>query len=171
MTALLLDAFAISGQSLVGYFLGCGDRLQARGVAGVVCLWSFGAGLLLAVAMGLGTRWVALAMVPVTARSLFPAAWLMALLFQPINAFAFATDGIHWGTGDFRYLRNAMLGASAAGTLAVLLLDTTHPNALVWLWAITGGWVTLRALLGVLRVWPGLGHSPLAAEAETTKSR
>ncbi len=39
---------------------------------------------------------------------------LAALLFQPINAFAFATDGIHWGTGDFRYLRNAMLGASAA---------------------------------------------------------
>ncbi len=164
LTALLLDAFALSGQSLVGYFLGRGDRLQARRVAGVVCLWSFGAGLLLAMAMGLGTRGVALAMVPAAARPLFPMAWLAALLFQPINAFAFATDGIHWGSGDFRYLRNAMLGASAAGALAVLLLDTTHPHALVRLWMITGGWVTLRALFGILRVWPGVGHSPLAAE-------
>jgi MATE family multidrug resistance protein len=165
LTALLLDAFAISGQSLVGFFLGCGSRRQARRVAGVVCLWSFGAGLLLALGMALSTRWVALAMVPDSARALFPAAWLAALLFQPINAFAFATDGIHWGSGDFRYLRNAMLGASAAGTLAVLLLDTTHPDALVRLWMITGGWVTLRALFGILRVWPGVGDAPLAIEA------
>ncbi len=170
LTALLLDAFAISGQSLVGYFLGCGDRLQARRVAGLVCLWSFGAGLFLAIAMGLGTHWVALAMVPAAARPLFPAAWTVALIFQPINAFAFATDGIHWGSGDFGYLRNAMLGASAAGALAVVLLDTTHPRALVWLWAITGGWVSLRALFGILRVWPGVGRSPLAAKPEIVNS-
>lgn len=165
LTALLLDAFAISGQSLVGFFLGCGDRGQARRVAGMVCLWSFGAGLLLAIGMGLGTRWVALAMVPAAARPLFPMAWLAALLFQPINAFAFATDGIHWGSGDFGYLRNAMLGACAAGVLAVLLLDTTRPDALVWLWVVTGGWVTLRALFGILRIWPGGGGSPLAIES------
>ena len=87
-------------------------------------------------------------MVPASARALFPADWLAALLFQPINAFAFATDGIHWGSGDFRYLRNAMLGASALGVLAVLMLDTAHPQALVRLWVITGGWITLRALFG-----------------------
>jgi MATE family multidrug resistance protein len=162
LTALLLDAFAISGQSLVGFFLGRGDLTQARRVAGFVCFWSFLAGILLAAAMGLGARWVALAMVPPAARALFPAAWIAALLFQPINAFAFATDGIHWGTGDFRYLRNVMLGASAVGALAVCLLDTTHPDALLRLWVITGGWVTLRALFGVLRIWPGLGRNPLA---------
>ncbi len=161
LTALLLDAFALSGQSLIGYFLGRGDRLEVRRVARVVCQWSFGAGVFLAVAMGLGTGWVALAMVPAAARPLFPAAWLAALLFQPVNAFAFATDGIHWGTGDFRYLRNAMLGASAVGALGVLLLDTTHPQALVGLWIITGGWVTLRALFGIVRIWPGVGRSPL----------
>jgi MATE family multidrug resistance protein len=101
-------------------------------------------------------------MVPPAARELFSAAWLVALLFQPINAFAFATDGIHWGSGDFRYLRNAMLGASALGVLAVLMLDTAHPQALVRLWVITGGWITLRALFGILRIWPGVGYSPLA---------
>jgi MATE family multidrug resistance protein len=165
LTALLLDAFALSGQSLVGYFLGRGDLRQARRVAGVVCLWSFAAGILLAVGMGLSTHWVALAMVPAAAHSLFPTAWLVALLFQPINAFAFATDGIHWGTGDFRYLRNAMLGASSVGTVAVGLLDTTQPDALVWLWLITGGWITLRALLGIVRIWPGVGRNPLGLES------
>jgi MATE family multidrug resistance protein len=121
--------------------------------------------------MGLGTRWVTLAMVPPAARALFPITWMAALLFQPINAFAFATDGIHWGTGDFRYLRNVMLGASVAGALAVCLLDTTRPDALLWLWVITGGWVTLRALFGVLRIWPGLGRNPLAIESHQPDSK
>ncbi len=147
--------------TLIGFFLGSGDRGEVRKVAAVVCLWSFAAGVFLAVGMALSTHWVALAMVPPAARPLFPAAWLVALLFQPINALAFATDGIHWGSGDFRYLRNAMLGASALGALAVLMLDTGQPQALVWLWMITGGWITLRALFGVLRIWPGVGQSPL----------
>ena len=81
LTALLLDAFAISGQSLVGFFLGRGDLVQARRVAGIVCFWSFVAGILLAAAMGLGTRWVTLAMVPPAARALFPITWMAALLF------------------------------------------------------------------------------------------
>ena len=45
MSALLLDAFAISGQSLIGFFMG-GDRVDdGRRVARVVCQWSVGAGL------------------------------------------------------------------------------------------------------------------------------
>ena len=170
LTALLLDAFAISGQSLIGFFLGRGDRVEARKVAAVVCLWSLAAGVFLAVGMAMSTHWVALAMVPPAARPFFPAAWLATLIFQPINAFAFAPDGIHWGSGDFRYLRNAMLGASALGALAVLMLDTAHPQALVWLWVITGGWVTLRALFGILRIWPGVGQSPLALATQQQSS-
>ena len=162
LTALLLDAFAISGQSLIGFFLGQGDRREARKVAVVVCLWSLVAGVFLAAGMALSTRWVALAMVPPAARPVFPAAWLAALFFQPINAFAFATDGIHWGSGDFRYLRNAMLAASGVGALAVFMLDTGQPQALLWLWVITGGWLTLRALFGIVRIWPGVGRSPLS---------
>ncbi len=96
---------------------------------------------------------------------------LAALLFQPINAFAFATDGIHWGTEDFRYLRNATLGASTAGALGILPLDTTHPQALVGLWIITGGWVTLRALFSIVRIWPGIGSSPMTVEVHPREDR
>ena len=80
---------------------------------------------------------------------------------QPLNALAFATDGIHWGTGDFRYLRNAMVAATGLGSFAVLLIDESVPQALTWIWIITGLWVAIRAGFGVARIWPGIGDSPL----------
>ncbi|MCZ7668111.1 MAG: hypothetical protein M5U34_13410 [Chloroflexi bacterium] len=46
---------------------------------------------------------------------MFYAAWLMSAFIQPVNALAFVTDGVHWGTGDFAYLRNGMFVASARG--------------------------------------------------------
>jgi MATE family multidrug resistance protein len=46
--------------------------------------------------------------------ALFFPAWTAAALIQPIGALAFVTDGIHWGTGDFRYLRNVVVLATAA---------------------------------------------------------
>ena len=52
----------------------------------------------------------------------FPA-WLAAILMQPANALAFASDGIHWGSGDFRYLRNVMMGVSLVGAFFILHLD------------------------------------------------
>jgi len=130
-------------------------------VARVVCQWSLGAGLTLAGLMAIGQGWVAAALVPVEARALFAAAWPVALGFQPFNALAFATDGIHWGTGDFRYLRNAMLGATLAGGLALRLVDPAAPAALTAIWWVTGGWILLRALFGLMRIWPGMGAAPL----------
>ena len=45
-SALLLDAFAVTGQSLVGYFVGSNDREQALRVAQYVCGWSLGTGMM-----------------------------------------------------------------------------------------------------------------------------
>jgi MATE family multidrug resistance protein len=163
MSALLLDAFAISGQSLVGFFMGAGRIVDARRVARVVCQWSIGAGLTIGVLMWLGRGVAAAALVPVSARQMFFPAWSAAVLMQPANALAFATDGIHWGSGDFGYLRNVMIAVSLLSGLIVLSLDLTRPDALVWIWAITGGWVAGRAVFGVLRIWPGVGQSPFAA--------
>jgi len=162
MSALLLDAFAISGQSLVGFFMGAGRAGDARRVALVVCQWSLAAGLVIAAAMGVGRDLAAAVLVPLTAQAVFYPAWLAAIILQPANALAFATDGIHWGSGDFRYLRNAMIAVTLAAVLAVLGLDTSRPDALVWIWGITGAWVSGRAAFGILRVWPGVGQSPFA---------
>ncbi len=100
-------------------------------------------------------------LVPPSAIDLFIPAWAIAALIQPVNALAFATDGIHWGTGDFRYLRNAIITATTCGAVTIYLLDEAMAGALTWIWIITAFWIIIRALFGVIRIWPGLGNSPL----------
>jgi MATE family multidrug resistance protein len=165
-TALFLDAFAITGQSLIGFFIGPGRLAQARRVARLVCFWSLATGIFLSVCMLLGQNWVVRLLLPPSATTLFFSAWLMAVISQPINALAFATDGIHWGTGDFGFLRNVMISATAFGGIAIYLLDETAPGALTWIWLITAMWITIRAVFGVMRIWPGIGHSPLKERDE-----
>jgi MATE family multidrug resistance protein len=163
-TALVLDAFAATAQSLVGYFRGAAMIAEARRVAFVACAWSLGTGAALGAVMMASGDLVAAALVPPEARALFGPAWMAAALMQPLNALSFATDGIHWGTSDYRYLRNVMFLATGAGATAILLLDIPAAGALTLIWVITAGWIAIRAVLGVARIWPGLGASPLRAD-------
>jgi MATE family multidrug resistance protein len=164
LTALFLDAFAVTGQSLIGYFLGAGAIAAARRVAAVVSGWSLAVGLALTLLMLLGRDLVLLLLVPQAAGADFGAAWWIAALAQPLNALAFAGDGIHWGTGDFRYLRNGMIIATGSALLLLPLLLLLPFNPLTMIWACTAVWITVRALIGVLRVWPGIGNAPLKAQ-------
>ena len=161
-TALFLDAFAITGQSLVAYFLGAGNLPESRRVAAVVCQWSVGAGVVLAVGMAVGKDIVAGALLPASSYAVFFSAWYVSALAQPVNALAFGTDGVHWGTADFRYLRNAVLVTTGVGALGLAWVDETAPSALTDIWWVTAVWIVLRAGFGVVRIWPGLGHAPLA---------
>ena len=165
LTALLLDAFAATSQTLVGFFLGAGRVAVARRAAAVGCAWGGATGVLLAAAMLAGTGAVAWLLVPAGAAGPFFAAWAVAALAQPLNALSFVTDGVHWGTGDFRYLRNAMLLATAVGALLLALIDVHAPDALLSVWLATAAWIALRAGFGVLRVWPGVGRAPLGRTA------
>jgi MATE family multidrug resistance protein len=161
-SALFLDAFAITGQSLVGYFLGAGDRFQARRVARSVCLWSFGTGVALCLAMLTLEEGVAWLLVPPEAYAVFGPGWLVVSLMQPVGSLSFATDGIHWGTGDFRYLRNSMLVASVVAGACVLVVDSLRPDyVLVYIWLATALWTVIRAGFGMVRIWPGIGDASL----------
>lgn len=161
-TALFLDAFAIAGQSLVAYFLGAGQQAECRRVAAVVCQWSLGAGALLMAAMFLGRDLAAVALIPPASHAVFFSAWSVAALSQPVNALSFATDGIHWGTGDFRYLRNAVIVATMIGLAGLTRVDASASTVLLQIWIVTLGWTTIRAAFGMLRIWPGWGRAPLA---------
>jgi MATE family, multidrug efflux pump len=162
LTALILDAYAAAAQSLVGYFRGAGRVDPMRRVAALACNWSLGTGFGLGLLMWLGTGTVAVWAVPAEARDLFAAAWLVAAVTQPLNALSFATDGLHWGTGDYRFLRNAMLAATGAGALGLLWMDETAAGALTMVWVLTGAWIGIRAVFGLARIWPGIGDSPFA---------
>ena len=165
-TALFLDAYAITGQSLIGFFMGPGRLKQAHSAARLVCGWSAATGAALSVAMWLGQDLVVRLLLPPSARQIFFSAWWLAVISQPVNALAFATDGIHWGTGDFRFLRNVMIAATTFGGIAIYLLDETAPGALTWIWLITAAWITIRAAFGMMRIWPGIGDSLLKERDE-----
>ncbi len=160
-TALFLDAFAVTGQSLIGYFIGPGQFEQARNAAKIVCLWSLFTGVLLGAVMWLGQDMIISVLVPADAVYIFAPAWIVAVITQPVNAVAFATDGIHWGAGDWRYLRNVVCLASGLGGLGIYVIDETSPDALVHIWVVIVCWLGIRAFFGILRIWPGLGKSPL----------
>ncbi len=164
-TALVLDAYAATAQSLVSYFLGAQRLDQARRVAAIACAWGLATGGALCFAMWVGENAVARLLVPESARGLFATAWLVAALAQPLNALSFVTDGIHWGTGDYRYLRNGMLTATGLGVAAIVLLDENATGALTSVWVITSGWISVRTAFGVARIWPGVGASPLLGKA------
>lgn len=160
-TALFLDAYAVTGQSLTAFFAGAGQIDLARRVARLVCLWSLFTGLVLALAMVTGRMAVIALFVPDKAVAAFIRAWWIALLAQPVNALAFATDGIHWGMGDFRFLRNVVLAATTASACLLFWLSGHGGFSLSWIWIITGLWTLIRAGAGLLRIWPGTTGSPL----------
>ncbi len=158
-SALFLDAFAVTTQSLVGYFIGASDLAEARRVVRLGLGWAVGTGCALAVAMLVGENFIAKLLVPEEAWAIFRPAWRVAALSQPINAATFLTDGAHWGTSDYRYLRNGMILATAISGVA-LLLFTGAGNTLTTIWMIALIWVGIRCLWGIVRIWPGSKQSP-----------
>ncbi|RMH03300.1 MAG: MATE family efflux transporter [Planctomycetota bacterium] len=158
--ALVLDAFALSSQSLVAFFLGAGDAAAARRVARICCGWSLAAGCGLGLGMLVGRSALAALLVPAAARAAFAAAWLPAALAQPLNALSFATDGLHWGAQDYRWLRNAMVAAFLVGWAGLAAVDRSAEGALAGVWWATSAWILVRSALGLVRIWPGVGASP-----------
>lgn len=140
LLALVLDAIAIAGQSLVAKALGGGDAAGARAMARRMIEWSIVTGI------ALGTIVVALrTAVPhvfsddaaVVALAAFML-WHIAAL-QPAAAIVFALDGILIGAGDFGFLARAMVGAFvafAAAAVAVLALDLGAGWLMGTLWVL-----------------------------------
>jgi len=161
-TALALDAFAISTQSLVGYFVGGRDVTQARRAATLSVMWSIGTGALLTALLLALTRPVIALMVPAEAVAIFVPAWIVSSISLPLNAVAFATDGVHLGAGDFAFLRNATALASGVAIAAMLVIPTDAPHAFTWLWAMTALWTLVRSGFGWARIYTDLGRPPLS---------
>ena len=79
----ILEAYAVTGQSLVAYFMGQDDTSMARQVARLSCIWSASTGLFLTVIMWLGQPWIVWWFVPAEAAVLFSASWLLVALMTP----------------------------------------------------------------------------------------
>jgi putative MATE family efflux protein len=140
LLALVLDAIAIAGQSMVAKALGAGDAGAARAMARRMIEWSIASGVVLAaVVIALRTVLPDLfsddrAVVALAGFML----WHIAAL-QPAAAVVFALDGILIGAGDYRFLAGAMVAAFAAfgaAALAVLALDLGAGWLMATLWVL-----------------------------------
>ncbi|WP_222269614.1 MATE family efflux transporter [Modestobacter marinus] len=144
--ALVLDAYAIAAQTLVGHALGAGRPDVARSTAVRVSWWGLGTGIVVA-ALLLALRPVLPPLFTDDPAVLAQAAvvWWFLALMQPLAGVVFALDGVLMGAGDVGYLRTVTLGSALLGFVPLSLLSG-------WLdWGLAGVWTGLTLFI-VLRL-------------------
>ena len=144
--ALALDAVAIAGQALTGRWLGAGDVARAKAAARRMIEIDVAVGVVAAVLI-LALRGPIARVFSedpaVIAATTGVLVWVA--VFEPVNGYVFALDGILIGAADLRYLGRAMVVAAltfAAMAAAVL----TWAATLTWLWLALGAFMVLRAV-------------------------
>jgi putative MATE family efflux protein len=142
--ALVLDAYAIAAQTLVGHALGAQRPDEARATARRVSLWGLGTGVVVGgvllalyrVLPGLFTDDPA-----VLARA--DVVWWFLAGIQPLAGVVFALDGVLMGAGDVGFLRTLTIGAALIGFLPLSLL------AVPLGWGLAGVWTGLALFIGL----------------------
>jgi len=151
--ALVLDAFAIAAQSLVGAALGTGDVPAARAIGWRVAAYGTGGGVVLAVGLA------ALAHVLPTAftadrgvRHQIGVLWPWLAVMMPAGGLVFALDGVLIGAGDVRFLRTVTLLGAVAVFAPLNLAAVRFGWGLGGVWAGLTSFIVVRLVGGVLRV-------------------
>jgi putative MATE family efflux protein len=149
--ALVLDAYAIAAQTLVGHALGANHPEEARATARRVSLWGLGTGLLVAAVL-LALRPVLLPLFTSDPAVLADAelVWWFLAGMQPLAGVVFALDGVLMGAGDVAYLRTVTIGSAVLGFLPLSLLAGPLGWGLAGIWTGLCLFIALRlvAVLG-----------------------
>jgi putative MATE family efflux protein len=148
--ALVLDAYAIAAQTLVGHALGAGRPEEARATAGRVVRWGLGTGVLVAVVL-LAGRDLLLPLFTDDPAVLAEAelVWWFLAGMQPLAGVVFALDGVLMGAGDVGYLRTVTIGSAVLGFLPLSLLSVPLGWGLAGIWTGLCLFIAMR-LVGVL---------------------
>ena len=64
--------------------------------------------------------------------------WPWLVLMMPLNGWLFALDGVLFGAGDLRFMRNVTVLAALGGYLPITLMTAQVG------WGLTGIWIGLR---------------------------
>ena len=151
--ALVLDAYAIAAQTLVGHALGRGAPAEARATAVRVSLCGVGTGLVVGLAL-LALRGVLLPLFtddPAVVSQAEVVWWFLAAM-QPLAGLVFALDGVLMGAGDVGYLRTVTIGSAVLGFLPLSLLSLPLSWGLAGVWTGLTAFIVLRLVGVVVRV-------------------
>ncbi|MGI5436535.1 MATE family efflux transporter [Streptomyces shenzhenensis] len=149
LLAFALDAIAITGQAIIGRYLGADDPQGAREACHRMVQWGTGVG----VALGLLVIVARPVFLPLfTGDSVVRDAALPALLVvalsQPVCGVVFVLDGVLMGAGDGPYLAGAMVLTLAVFTPVALLVPALG-GGLTAIWAA----MTLMMTVRMLTLW------------------
>src|SRR5690242_5866325 len=153
--ALFLDSTAIAAQALVGRLLGA-SAVGAASALGRRLLWAgaflgCGFAMLLAAGYDLIPRiFTSDPRVIHEAHVLWP--WLVVMM--PAAGWVFALDGVLFGAGDMRFLRNVTAVGALVGFVPLSLAAGAFDLGLGGIWAGLAAFIAIRTALGWAR-WRG----------------
>ena len=154
--ALMLDAFAIAAQSLIGELLGADEIAAARATARRLC--ELGAMLGVAFGVIILAGWKVIPRLFTSDADVIGAtgaAWGWFGGMQPFAGVVFAIDGILIGSGDTLFMRNISLIAVVVGYVPLMLGTVFLDFGLTGIWIGLSGFVLVRFVLGGLRMRAG----------------
>jgi putative MATE family efflux protein len=167
--ALFLDSTAIAAQALIGRLLGAGQVDAALALARRL----LAAGALLGVAFGvvLGLGYVLVPRAFTSDPGVIDKAhvlWPWLVLMMPLNGWVFALDGILFGAGDLRFMRNVTIVGALCGYLPLTLATAEFGWGLTGIWVGISAFIWIRTAIGYAR-WRGrrwlVGGAHIADEA------
>lgn len=165
-SAFFIDGYCAAGSVLVGRLNGERNWRDLHRVSWQVVRMSvyIGAGLALIYSVGYAHIGGLFTQNPEVLALLGGVFW-MVILTQPINAVAFAFDGVYKGLGSGKTLRNALLAA----TFLVFVPVAMALDAIGWqlhaIWSAFLAWMLVRGLLLVLHFQKH--HAPSVVAART----
>ena len=147
-SAFFIDGYAAAGSVLVGRLNGERNWREVHRVSWQVVRRSVGIGAALALIYLIGyNRIGAIFTNDASVLALLGGVFWMVALTQPINAVAFAFDGIYKGLGDGKILRNVLL----ISTFLVFVPVAWGTDAMGWqlhaVWTAFVAWMAMRGLL------------------------
>lgn len=146
-SAFFIDGYAAAGSVVAGRLHGANDRAQLHRVSWQVVRVTILIGAGLGALYILGYRWIGgLFTSDAEVLDRFNAVFWMVILTQPINAVAFAWDGIFKGLGDGPSLRNALLFSTFVVFIPLAFLGDHLGWHLHGIWAAFIGWMIARGV-------------------------
>lgn len=137
LMAFALDAIAIAGQSIIGRYLGAGDKEGARAACRRMVEWGIAAGVVLGVLVALSRPlFVPLFTSDQVVQDTLLPALLVVAISQPVSGIVFVLDGVLMGAGDGPYLAWAMLATLAVFAPVALLVPALGGGLTALWWAM-----------------------------------
>jgi Na+-driven multidrug efflux pump len=75
------------------------------------------------------------------------------VLAMPVNGVLFALDGVLFGAGDLRFMRNVTVLAALVGYLPLTVATAHYGWGLRGLWLGLSAFIAVRFVVGMLRWW------------------